>query len=205
MCKLLLFVLCTPNWSDTKNILSCGTVQSGRYALTFQSICRLHHQDDGGGRFLSDVTYLPADSGWTKVMSNIIITTLRTSHLNLCDTQQVLDISAKIWLVWDCKFRYLIVVCVWVVCQGGVCEQFRRGRCLLVVEIWAADCSDLFALLGCGTVQFDRHVSGLYLGTRKPNIILNSLWLNLALLHEIATPFRVHLHPSLLTFYTVKL
>ena len=112
MCKLLLFVLCTPNWSDTKNILSCGTVQSGRYALTFQSICRLHHQDDGGGRFLSDVTYLPADSGWTKVMSNIIITTLRTSHLNLCDTQQVLGISAKIWLVWDCKFRYLIVVCV---------------------------------------------------------------------------------------------
>ena len=112
MCKLLLFVLCTPNWSDTKNILSCGTVQSGRYALTFQSICHHHHQDDGGGRFLSDVTYLPADSGWTKVMSNIIITTLRTSQLNLCDTQQVLDISAKIWLVWDCKFRYLIVVCV---------------------------------------------------------------------------------------------
>ena len=158
MCKLLLFVLCTPNWSDTKNILSCGTVQSDRYALTFQSICRLHHQDDGGCRFLSDVTYLPADSGWTKVMSNIIITTLRTSHFNLCDTQ-VLGISAKIWLVWDCKFRYLIVVCVWVVFQD-VCEQFRRGR-LLVVEIWAAYCSDLFVLLGCDTVQFDRHVSGL--------------------------------------------
>ena len=82
---------------NTKDILSCDTVQSGRYALTLQSICHLHHQDDGGGRFLSDdVTYLPADSGWTNVMSNIIITTLRTSHLNLCDTQQVPEISAKI-------------------------------------------------------------------------------------------------------------
>ena len=66
----------------TKNILSCGTVQSSRYALTFQSICHLHHQDDGGGRFLSDVTYLPADSGWTKVMSNIIITT-REPHISI--------------------------------------------------------------------------------------------------------------------------
>jgi len=138
MCKLLLFVLCTPNWSDTKNILSCGTVQSGRYALTFQSICRLHHQDDGGGRFLSDVTYLLADSGWTKVMSNIIITTLRTSHLNLCDTQQVLDISAKIWLVWDCKFRYLIVVCVsslsgclWTIQKGSLSACGWDLSCLL--------------------------------------------------------------------------
>jgi len=26
MYKLLLFIFCTPNWSDTKDILSCGTV-----------------------------------------------------------------------------------------------------------------------------------------------------------------------------------
>jgi len=137
MCRLLLFVLCTSNWSDTRNILSCGTVQSGRYALTFKSICRLH-QDDGGGRFLLDVTYLPADSGWTKVMSNIIITTLRTSHLNFCDTQQVLGISAKIWLVWDCKFRYLIVVCVsslsgclWTIQKGSLSACDWDLSCLL--------------------------------------------------------------------------
>ena len=28
------------------------------------------------------------------------------------DTQHFLEISAKIWFIWDCKFRYLIVVCV---------------------------------------------------------------------------------------------
>jgi len=34
------------------------------------------------------------------------------SDLFLYYTQQVLEILAKIWLIWDCKFRYLIVVCV---------------------------------------------------------------------------------------------
>jgi len=154
MCKLLLFVLCTPNWSDTKDILSCGTLQSGRYALTFQSICHLHHQDDGGGRFLSDVTYLLVDSGWTKVMSNIIITTLRTSHLNLCDTQQVLDISARIW---DCKFRYLIVS-VWVIWLSGCLWTIQKV--LSYACGWDLSCLLQWpvALLGCDTVQFDRRV-----------------------------------------------
>ena len=64
-----------------------------------------YHQGDKGGRFFSDsVTYLLA-----KVTSNIIITTLRTSDLIVYDTQQVLEILAKIGLL-DCKFRYLIVV-----------------------------------------------------------------------------------------------
>ena len=31
MWKLLLFPFCTPNWSDTEDILSCGTMYSGRY------------------------------------------------------------------------------------------------------------------------------------------------------------------------------
>ena len=110
MWKVLLFVLCTPHWSDTRDILSYGTVQSGKYAPTFQSFCRLHHEGDGGGRFFSDdVAYLPAYSGWTKVTSNIT-TTLKTSDLNLYDTPQVLQTSTKTWLIWDCEFRYLIVV-----------------------------------------------------------------------------------------------
>jgi len=47
--------------------------------------------------FLSDVvSYLLAYSGWTKVTSNIIITTLRTKDPILCDTQQFLEISAQI-------------------------------------------------------------------------------------------------------------
>ena len=59
-----------------------------------------HHPYIGGDRFLSDVvTYLPAYNGWTKVTSSIIITTLRTSDLTLYDTQQVLEILAKISLI----------------------------------------------------------------------------------------------------------
>ena len=135
MWQLLLFVLCTPLWSDTKDILSCDTVQSGRYAPTFQSTCPLHHQGDAGGRFLSDdVTYLQAYSGWTKVTVNIIITTLRTSDLNSYGTQQVLEILAKIWLIWDCKLLYVWVVwllgCVWT-----------SGKVLVSACGWDLSCS----------------------------------------------------------------
>ena len=85
------------NCSDTKDILSCGIMWCGRYALTFQSTCHLHHQSDGDSRFVSgNVTYLPAYSGWTKVTNIIIITTLRTSDFILFDTQQVLKILATI-------------------------------------------------------------------------------------------------------------
>ena len=78
---------------------------------THQNFRSFHHPEVGGDRFLSDdVTHTPAYSGWTKVTSNIIITTLRTSDLILYDTQQVFEILAKIWLIWDCKCRYLIVI-----------------------------------------------------------------------------------------------
>ena len=30
-------------------------------------------------------------------------------QISFYDTRPVLEISAKIWLIWDCKFRYLIV------------------------------------------------------------------------------------------------
>jgi len=114
MWMLLLFVFCTPNWSDTKIfsvVAACSLAHTHRHFRVPATTTIIKR--DGGGMFLSDnVTYLPAYSGWTKVTSKIIITTLRTSDLILYDIQQVLDISAKIWLIWDCKFRYLISVCV---------------------------------------------------------------------------------------------
>ena len=69
----------------------CSLADTHRHFTTF------HLSDIGGDRSLSDsVTYLPSYSGLTKVTSNIIITTMRTSDLILYDTQQDLEISAKI-------------------------------------------------------------------------------------------------------------
>ena len=56
-------------------------------------------------------------------------------------------------------------------CQG-VCEQVRRCHCLLVVEIWASHCSDMFALLGCDTLQFDRCVRSVT-GHKETKLKLN--------------------------------
>jgi hypothetical protein len=66
-------------------------------ALCGEADTHLTYQSDGDSRFVSDsVTYLPAYSGWTKVTSNIIITTLRTSDHILFDTEQFLKISTII-------------------------------------------------------------------------------------------------------------
>jgi len=113
MWKVLLFVLCIPHWPDTRDILNLW------YRAVWQICTNISEYppppSSGWWRQqvpLRHVTYLPAYSGWTKVTSNIVITTLRTSDLYLYDTQQVLEISTKIWWIWDCKFRYIIVVCV---------------------------------------------------------------------------------------------
>jgi len=124
MRKLLLFVFCTPNWSDTKDILSCGTMHSDRYAPTFQS------------------TLPPPLSGWWRQQVPLrwcyICIDLQWLdqgdkqhhyyHLENLMSQQVLEIAAKIWVIWDCKFRYLIVVYVssvsgWL--PGVICLWLR--------------------------------------------------------------------------------
>jgi len=89
---------------------------------------------------------------------NILITTFRTSDLVVYDTQQVLEISSKIWLMWDCKFRYLIVassliVMVSVTRSEGVTvclwlrsELLSRVTCLTCWDVTLIDmCQDCWA------------------------------------------------------------
>jgi hypothetical protein len=111
--KLSLFLLCTPNWSDTEYIPSCGTMYPGAHIQTFQR--NLPPPSSGWCRLQvpSRRCYIStSNSGWTRVTVSIVVTTLRTSDLILYDAEQVLEILAKIWLTSECKFRYLIVVCV---------------------------------------------------------------------------------------------
>jgi len=195
MWKLLLLVFCTQNWCDTRHSQLWHRVV---WQIRTESTCYLHHQGDGGGRFLSDdVTYLLVYSGWTKVRSNIIITTLRTSDLILYDTQQVFEISAKIWLIWDCNLRYLIVVwghavvwlsgCVWTsqkvssACSWDLSFSVQWNVC------HAGMCSLIDMYQDCNWAQG------------------NQTWLTLALLHKKATPFWVHLYPILFTLYHINL
>ena len=108
------------------------------YATTFQSTCPLHYQGDGGSRFLSDdVTYPLAYNGWTKMTSNIIVTTLRTSHLNK---------SLKFWPKSD---WYVIVnsdiFYVWVVwIMSGVSVNKSEG---VTVCLWLR--SELLTAVTC--------------------------------------------------------
>jgi len=87
------------------------------------------------------VTYLLAYSGWTKETSNIIIATLRTSDHILYDTQQVLVIFAKIWLIWDCKFRYLIL------CMSSLIVRVSVNKSGVTVCLWLR--SELLTAVTC--------------------------------------------------------
>ena len=108
MWKLLLFVFCTPNWSDTRYILSCGTKQSDRYAPTFQSILPSPLSGWWRWQVLLRWCYICIDLKWLDQGDK----QHHYHHLENLRSQQVLEIWAKIWVIWDCKFRYLIVVCV---------------------------------------------------------------------------------------------
>ena len=64
--------------------------------------------------------------------SNIIITNLRTLDLILNETQQVLEISAKIWLIWDSWFKtfavfWMLYAFFWVIPQrlNFICQRFE--------------------------------------------------------------------------------
>ena len=183
-CSLLLKLSCRAGWSDSK--FPCGHLTPVHSALPLcfewsiiywgykcESCCSLSfaHQTDPTPEIFS-VVVLCSLAGSPQTVLHIYWLTVAGSRyqetslspswelqISFYDTKQVLEILAKIWLIRDCKFRY-IMLHVWLVCLG-VCEQVRMCHCLLVVEIWASYCSDMFVLLGCDTVQFDRHVSGL--------------------------------------------
>ena len=141
-----------------------------------------HQQGDVGGRFLSDdVTYLLVYSGWTKVGSNIT-TTLRTSDLILYDTHRVLEILAKIWLIWDCNLRYLIVVwghtgCLWTSQKVSYACSWDLSFSVQWYVCPAGMCSLIDMYQDCNWAQG------------------NQTWLTLVLLHKKATPFWVHSYP----------
>ena len=86
MWKLLLFVFCTPKIFSA--MAQCSLAGS------CQTMLRIYHLTLTGPRWQATSLSPPSEP-----------------QISFYDIQQVLEISAKIWLIWDCKFRYLIVIC----------------------------------------------------------------------------------------------